>query len=346
MLPSAPRIAVVGSTGAVGVELLGVLAQRSFPAASVRLLASERSAGSTQTFAGESLRVQRLDAAGLGEIDLAFFCATGPLAREFAPIAAAGGAVVIDNSSAFRMDPDVPLVVPEVNPASAHSVGPGRIIANPNCSTIILLTAVNALERALGIERIVVSTYQAVSGAGAPGLDELDRLTAQAAAGAELAPEFFPFPCVYNVFCHESAVDPATGRNVEEQKMAEEARKIWARPDLRITATCVRVAVPRAHCESINLTLRRPATEGQVRDLLAGAPGVRVVDDRIAPRFPMPVDASGGDDVLVGHLRPDDSLPHEGGRYLGWDLFCCGDQLRKGAALNAVQIAELLLTDA
>ncbi|MEZ6317821.1 MAG: aspartate-semialdehyde dehydrogenase [Phycisphaerales bacterium] len=342
-LPKNPRVAIVGSTGAVGVEILRVLEQRAFPLASLHLLASERSAGTTQTFAGRALPVEALSADAFEGIDLALFCASGPIAREFAPIAAGAGAVVVDNSSAYRMDPGVALVVPEANAHAIDALPDQRIIANPNCSTIILVTATDALERAFGIDRIVVSTYQAVSGAGAPGLEELERLIGQAARGETLEPKFFPYPCVHNVFCHESAVDPVTGRNVEEQKMIEEARKIWSRPDLRVTATCVRVPVPRVHCESINLTVRTPATEAEVRSAIGSASGVRVVDDRTSPRFPMPVDTAGGDEVLVGRIRPDDSQPHEGGRYTGWDLFCAGDQLRKGAAQNAVQIAELLL---
>lgn len=339
-LPANPTVAIVGATGAVGVEMLAILAQRGFPAASVRALASERSAGTRLPFGPEELTVEALGPGSFEGIDLAFFCASGAVAREYAPVAVDAGAVVIDNSSAYRMDPAVPLIVPEVN---AHAIGDAGLIANPNCSTIILVTALDAIERAVGIERIVVSTYQAVSGAGAPGLEELERLTAQAAAGAELAPEFFPFPCVHNVFCHETPTDPATGRNVEEQKMIEEARKIWSRPDLKVAPTCVRVPVPRAHAESVNVTLRASATEADLRAALADAAGVRIVDDRATPRFPMPVDASGGDDVLVGRLRPDDSQPSDGPAFIGWELFCCGDQLRKGAALNAVQIAERML---
>ncbi|MEQ8769615.1 MAG: aspartate-semialdehyde dehydrogenase [Phycisphaerales bacterium] len=339
-LPSNPTVAIVGATGAVGVELLGSIEQRAFPAASVRALASARSAGMKLPFAGDELTVEELGPGSFEGIDVALFCASGAVSREHAQNALDAGAVVIDNSSAFRMDPAVPLVVPEVN---AEAIGDATLIANPNCSTIIMVTAVNAIERAFGIERVCVATYQAVSGAGAPGLEELERLTAQAAAGAELAPEFFPFPCVHNVFCHESPTDPVTGRNVEEQKLIDESRKIWNRPDLRATATCVRVPVPRAHAEAVNLTLREAVTEPAFRAALDGAPGVRIVDDRASPRFPMPVDASGGDDVLVGRIRPDESQGRTGDAFVGWDLFCCGDQLRKGAALNALQIAELLL---
>lgn len=338
-------VAVVGATGAVGRELLLVLAQRGFPAGRVVALASARSAGSVisiDTPTGPvAYDVEELTPGAFQGVDVAFFCASSDVARELAPAAVEAGALVVDNSSAFRMDPAVPLVVPEVN---AHAIGPNdRLLANPNCSTIIMVTGLEPLRATFGIERIVVSTYQAVSGAGAPGLEEMDRLLADAAAGRPIEPRFFPEPCVGNVFVHETEVDPATGRNVEETKMVEEARKIWSLPTLGVFPTCVRVPVARAHSESIHAALTKPASVEQIREAIGAGRGVRVVDDRNTRKFPTPLAASDGDLVLAGHVRVagDDGGPAERGRTV--ELFLCGDQLRKGAALNAVQVAEAAL---
>jgi aspartate-semialdehyde dehydrogenase len=255
---------------------------------------------------------------------------------------------VIDNSSAFRLDPSVPLVVPEVNPGDLGGVrrGPG-IIANPNCSTIIMLLAVNPLREAFGVDRVAACTYQAVSGAGAAAMDELASQARAVLDGGRPEPRVFHEPCAFNVFSHNSAVHPETGRNVEEQKMIDESRKMWGDAAVRITATCVRVPVMRTHAEALNVTLKRPANEREVRAALAAAPGVEVMDDRAANRFPTSIKASGRDEVLVGRIRIDETQPVETVRgeraAVGWELFVAGDQLRKGAALNAVQIAELLL---
>lgn len=342
-----PTIAVVGATGVVGREFLAILGERRLAFGRLRLFASGRSAGRTLTFDGRDVAVEELRPGSLAGVDVALFSAGGAVSREFAPGAARGGCLVIDNSSAFRMDPSVPLVVPEVN---ADELTPYRglsrpgIIANPNCSTIIMVAVAHPLREAFGLERIVVSTYQAVSGAGAAAMRELEEQTRAVLAGRSPAPGVFHEPCAFNLFSHNSAVDPATGRNVEEQKMIDEARKIWRDESVRIAPTCVRVPVMRAHAEAITLTLKRPANEAEVRLSLAGAPGLVLVDDRAANRFPTPLAAAGRDEVLVGRVRPDDTQARDGERFIGWHLFVCGDQLRKGAALNAVQIAEHVLS--
>ncbi len=346
-------IAVVGATGAVGREFLSVLEQRRFPHRRVRLLASERSAGSSLPFAGQSLRVEALGERSFEGVGVALFSAGSGPSKQFGPVAVKAGALVVDNSSAFRMDPSIPLVVPEVNPEAVRSLHrPGAtpvagIIANPNCSTIIMLVAVNPLRKSFGVERVVVSTYQAASGAGAAAMQELRDQAADVLAGRPARPVIFKEPYAFNLFSHNSALDPATGRNLEEQKMVDESRKIWNDPNVRITATCIRVPVMRAHAESINVTLKEPATERQVRGALTGAPGLEILDDRAANAFPTPLKASGKDAVLVGRIRPDESQETFGSgpeaRHKGFNLFVCGDQLRKGAALNAVQIAELLI---
>jgi aspartate-semialdehyde dehydrogenase len=289
-------------------------------------------------FAGKSLAVEELTAERFDGVDLALFSAGGEISRAFAPLAVESGAVVIDNSSAFRMDADVPLVVPEINGAVLDDLaGPG-IIANPNCSTIIALMAVTPLHRAAGVERMVVSTYQAASGAGAAWMAELEQQAHDFAAGRTLTTAVTGRPYLFNCFSHDSAIGP-DGYNKEEAKLLHETRKIWDDDDVRITATCVRVPVLRAHCESINITFRGELSEAEAREALIHAPGVRIVDDREANRFPEPIDATGTDDVLVGRIRADMSQPS--GK--GLDLFVAGDQLRKGAALNAIQIAERIM---
>jgi aspartate-semialdehyde dehydrogenase len=351
---TSPSIAIVGATGAVGREFLDILEQRRFPHGELRLLASARSAGSTLPYRGERHSVHELTDRSFEGIDIALFSAGGSISRQFGPVAVRAGAVVVDNSSAFRMDPAVPLVIPEVNPEAMEPFLSGArrpgIIANPNCSTVILLMAATPLHRALGIERMVVSTYQAVSGAGAAAMQELEDLTRDVLAGRPAHARIFSEPCAFNVFSHNSAVNAATGQNVEEEKMVLETRKIWNEPEaggVRISATCIRVPTMRAHAESVNITLTRLATEANVRRILAAAPGVRVVDDREKNDFPTPLKAAGGDDTLVGRIRPDLSqdVCGEGDdrTYRGFNLFVCADQLRKGAALNAVQIAEMLV---
>ncbi len=330
------RVAIVGATGAVGREFLRVLAEHSFPVDDLRLLASPRSEGRKIEFEGTELVVEELSTAAFERVDFAFFSAGAAISREFAPAARHAGAVVIDNSSAFRMDEDVPLVVPEVNPRAVrwHK----GVIANPNCSTIILVVALWPLHRVTPIRRAVVATYQAVSGAGARALAELEEQTRAVLAGEPARPEIFPVPCAFNVFSHNSPLG-SDGYNLEERKMILETQKIFADDTIRVAPTCMRVPVLRAHTEALTLEFADSMPEVEARVLLGQAPGVRVVDDRERNHFPTPLDATGRDEVLVGRIRQDPSVPD----LRGVQLVCSGDQLRKGAALNAVQIAELLL---
>jgi len=319
----------------VGTEFLHVLERHDFPIASLRLLASERSEGKRIRFAGEDLVVQRLTENAFEGVQIAFFSAGASRSRQFAPAAVRAGAVVIDNSSAFRMDPQVPLVVPEINIDDAqHHQG---IIANPNCSTIIMLMAVAPLHRRWRAKRVVVSTYQAASGAGAQAMQELLDQTAAVLEGKEVTPRVLPHQIAFNLFSHNSAVNEY-GYNEEEWKMIHESRKILHEPGLAITATCVRVPVLRAHSESINIEFaeRRPSVD-EARQALAECPGVKLVDDRERNHFPMPIEATDREEVLVGRIREDVSNP------MAMDLFVSGDQLLKGAALNAVQIAEAMI---
>lgn len=331
----AGHVAVVGATGAVGQEFMRVLEQRNFPYEKITFLASARSAGKPITFKGKQHTVQELTRDSFKGVDLALFSAGGSISKEFAPIAAAAGAVVVDNSSAFRMDPGTPLVVPEVNPEDAKNHK--GIIANPNCSTIIMVVPVFPLHKVNPVKRMVVSTYQAASGAGYQAMLELEQQAREVLENKPVTRKVLPHQIAFNLFSHNSKVGE-NGYNEEEMKMVKETRKMFHTDDIQITATCVRVPVLRAHSESINLTFSRPITEQEVRDILSKAPGVRIVDDRVKNYFPMPIEASDGDDVFVGRIRQDISQPD--GR--GIDLFISGDQLRKGAALNAVQIAELL----
>ena len=326
--------AILGATGAVGLEFLRILEQRRTPIGRLRLLASARSAGKTLPFRGEQLPIEPVGPDAFKGIDIGLFSAGASVSREWAPVAVKAGARVVDNSSAFRMEPGIPLVIPEINP---QAIGNAPILANPNCSTIIMNMVVWPLHRVRRVQRIVVSTYQAASGAGQQAMLELQDHSRDVLDGKAVSPKVLPHRLAFNLFCHNSAVG-ADGYNVEESKMILETRKIFNEPDLLITATCVRVPVLRAHSESINLTFEQPIDESLVRDLLAAAPGVRIVDDRKSNYFPMPIDASGRDDCLVGRIRRELSQPD--GR--GIELFVCGDQLRKGAALNAVQIAELI----
>ena len=329
------HLAIVGATGAVGRELCELLAERKTEFRRLSLLASSRSAGREMSVGPTCFAVDHLTEHSFQGVDYAIFSAGAPRSRDFAPIARKAGTVVIDNSSAFRMDPHVPLVIPEINPQDL--AGHQGLIANPNCSTIIMNMVVWPLHRVCPVRRIVVSTYQAASGAGATAMEELRTQTAEVLLGRPAVPAVFPHVIAFNLFSHDSAVG-SDGYNGEERKMIDETRRIFHAPSLAITATCVRVPVMRAHSESVNLTFERPITPEEVRGILAEAPGVRIVDDRQRGRFPMPVDASRHDDCLVGRIRRDVSQP-EG---TGIDLFVCGDQLRKGAALNALQILEVL----
>jgi aspartate-semialdehyde dehydrogenase len=332
-----PVVAIAGATGAVGVELMACLEQRKFPLSELRLLASARSAGKTMKFRGTDVAVRELTDESLAGVDIALFSAGGAQSKRFAPAAVKAGAIVVDNSSAFRMDPNTPLVVPEIN-AGALAKHSG-IIANPNCVAIVAATPLWPIHQKSRIKRIVMSTYQAASGAGAAAMEELSESTRAFLEGRPFTPKVLPHPYAFNVFSHNTKVDPETGYNEEETKVMQETRKIFGEPDLRVTATCVRVPVLRAHCIALNIELENALTPAEARAILSAAPGVRVVDDLDKNYFPMPVDASGGDDVLVGRIRKDVSDPS--GKTLS--LFVAGDQLRKGAALNAVQIAERLL---
>ena len=328
------NVAIAGATGAVGAEFLRLLEERDFPLGDLRLLASARSVGKVIPFRGVALPVEELTPDSFAGVDIAFFSAGGGRSREFAQAAVQSGSVVIDNSSAFRMEPTVPLVVPEVNgeDALAHR----GIIANPNCSTIILLMALAPLHRLSPVRRVVVSTYQAASGAGAAAIRELEEQTRATLTGQPVAKEIFPHQIAFNLFSHNTPIDE-TGYNEEERKMVNETRKILHLPDLALTATCVRVPIPRAHSESVNIEFAARPTIEAARAALSAFPGVVVVDDRAGNTFPMPLDASGRDEVLVGRLRPDMSHPN------ALDLFVCGDQILKGAALNGYQIAEFLI---
>lgn len=329
------HLAVVGATGAVGREVCFLLQERCTSFDRLSLLASSRSAGTKISVNGHALTVRELTDQSFGGVDYAIFSAGGERSKHFAPLAVQSGTVVIDNSSAFRMDPDTPLIVPEINPGDVKKHR--GIIANPNCSTIIMVMAVWPLHRVNPVQRIVVSTYQSASGAGAAAMEELRIQTADHLAGRKVIPRVFPHPIAFNLFSHNTPIGP-DGYNTEERKMIEETRKIFHAPSIAIAPTCIRVPVLRAHSESINLTFDRPITPQEVRSILSNTPGVQVVDDVEAGRFPMPVDASSRDNILVGRIRQDVSQPD--GR--GIELFACGDQLRKGAALNAIQILELL----
>jgi aspartate-semialdehyde dehydrogenase len=333
-LGHAYRVAILGATGAVGTELLQLLESRNFPLKELRLLASERSAGQGIEFQGEKLTVAAVSEASLFGVDFVLASAGGAISQRWAPVAAAAGAIVIDNSSAFRLDPQVPLIVPEVNPeAINHHQG---IIANPNCTTILMTLAVWPLHQIQPVQRIVAATYQSASGAGARAMAEVLAQSQAILSGRPPVTEIFPYPLAFNLFPHNSEMN-SQGYCAEEMKMVQETRKIFAAPELRLTATCVRVPVLRAHSEAINLEFKQPFPVEQARQILSQAPGVKLVEDWQANYFPMPIDASGQDDVLVGRIRQD--ISHD----CGLELWLCGDQIRKGAALNAVQIAELLV---
>ncbi|KGM34421.1 aspartate-semialdehyde dehydrogenase [Inquilinus limosus MP06] len=331
-----PVIAIVGATGAVGVELLRCLEARRFPAGSVRLLASARSVGRSLPFRGRDLAVEELTEASFAGIDIALFSAGAGISRRFAPAAVAAGAVVVDNSSAFRMRPEVPLVVPEVNAATL--AGHAGIIANPNCVAAIMTVALAPLHRAHPLRRVSAATYQSASGAGAAAMEELRQSTAANLRGEAFAPKVLPHPYAFNLFSHNADVDPDSGYNGEELKAIAESRRILGAPELPIGITCIRVPVLRAHSIALTVEFDSVVSPEEARSLLAVAPGLRLVDDRAANHFPMPSEASGRDEVLVGRIRTD--LGDPTGRSLS--LFVSGDQLLKGAALNAIQILEHL----
>ena len=328
------RVAILGATGAVGTELLELLESRHFPLADLKLLASPRSAGTTLEFRGETLTVEAVEAHSFDGVDIVLASAGGSISKAWAKAAITAGAVMIDNSSAFRMDANVPLIVPEVNPQAAASHQ--GLIANPNCTTILMSVAVYPLHKVQPIQRIVASTYQSASGAGARAMEEVKTQAQAILNGQPPKPDLFPYPLAFNLFPHNSPLNEQ-GYCEEEMKMVNETRKIFGVDDLRITATCVRVPVLRAHSESINLEFESPFDVAKAREILSAAPGVKLVEDWQANYFPMPIDASGKDEVLVGRIRQDISNPN------GLELWLCGDQIRKGAALNAIQIAELLI---
>lgn len=324
---------MLGATGAVGQELLALLEERRFPVAQLLPLASPRSAGQELSWQGESLTVQPVQAGCFTGVDLVLASAGGSVSRAWAPEAVAAGAVLIDNSSAFRLDPDVPLVVPEVNPEAAFRHR--GVIANPNCTTILLTVALAPLAARRPIRRVVISTYQSASGAGARAMEELRQLSRTVLDGGEPVSSVLPHSLAFNLFLHNSPLEPS-GYCEEELKMLHETRKIMELPDLRLSATCVRVPVLRAHSEAVNIEFSEPFPVEEARALLAVAPGVELIEDFGANRFPMPTDVTGRDPVAVGRIRQDLSEPN------ALELWLCGDQIRKGAALNAIQIAELL----
>lgn len=333
----AKNVAIVGVTGVVGQEMLNCLEKRNFPIGELRVMASSRSAGKKITFKGEELTIIEATTDAFEGIDIALMAVESDQSKEFSPAAVKAGAIVVDNSSAYRMDPECPLVVPEVNPQDAKNA-PKGIIANPNCSTIIMNVPVFPLHQKNPVKRIIVSTYQAASGAGRPAMDELEITTKQWAKGEQIEPKVFPYQLAMNLFCHNSPIEE-NGYNQEEMKMVNETKKIFGSNDIQVTATCVRIPVMRAHCESINIEFTNPITEKEVYDILESAPGVKIIDDRKTNRSPQPMDADGNDEIFVGHIRSDVSQPNGN----GIEMFVSGDQILKGAALNAVQVAELLL---
>ncbi len=333
----APSIAIVGATGAVGVELLRCIESRGLQVSEIRLLASARSAGRTMAFNGETLTVATLDEHSFDGVDIALFSAGSGISKLYADVAVKAGAIVVDNSSAFRMDDAVPLVVPEVNLGALE--GHAGVIANPNCVAAIVTIALAPLHREQAIRRLTIATYQAASGAGAAAMEELRESTAAYLRGEAYEPRVLPHPYAFNLFSHNAEMDAESLHNGEELKVVAETRKILGTPDLNIGITCIRVPVLRTHAMAISVEFDVPMTPARARELLAAAPGLRVVDDPARNYYPMPTDAMGQDDVLVGRIRRD--LGDPTGRTLA--LFVVGDQLLKGAALNAVQIAERLI---
>ena len=328
------RVGVIGATGAVGKELVEVLHKRRFPVTELRLFASTRSAGTQQKTPFGAVTIEEYSLEAARSLDLALLAVSGDFAKAHARALAAAGVAVVDNSSALRLEDDVPLVVPEVN---AGAIGGGRLIANPNCTTAILVVALEPLRQAFGLRRVIVSTYQAASGAGAEGMAELERETRRVLLeGGPAGHEVFAHPLAFNVIPQIDSFQP-NGYTREEMKVAWESRKIMGLPDLLISCTAVRVPTIRAHAEAVTIETERPVTPKAARAVLAKAPGVVLVDDPAGQRYPMPLTASGQDDVEAGRIRANPVFGD-----CGLDFFLCGDQLLKGAALNAVQIAERL----
>jgi len=329
------NVAIAGATGAVGQEMLKILGERDFPINRLRLLASERSTGKTVSFKGKTFKIEQLKKDSFQDIDIALFSAGASRSREFAPSAVASGAVVIDNSSAFRMDDDVPLVVPEVNPKDAF--GHNGIIANPNCTTIVMIMALKPLYDYSRIKRIIVSSYQAASGAGLKAMNELSEQAISWAEGKKIAVDKFPYQLLFNVIPQVDVFMP-NHYTKEEMKMVNETRKMLHDSEIKISATCVRVPVFRAHSEAVTVEFEDKITPDKAEELINGFPGIKVVDDIDKARYPMPLFADGKDECEVGRIRQDIN----GENWLS--MWVVGDQIRKGAALNAVQIAELLIS--
>lgn len=326
------NVAILGATGAVGKEFLSILEQRKFPIQNLTLLSSKRSAGKKIRFKGKTLTVREAGPDSFKGIDLVLSSAGGSVSRALAPHAVRAGALVVDNTSAFRMDPEVPLVVPEINPEDIRKHK--GIIANPNCSTIIMIVPLFPLHQASKIRRIIAATYQAASGAGAVAMQELEDQARQVLAGKKAVKKIFPHQIAFNLFSHNSAIKDG-GYCEEEIKMVRETKKIFHNDNVQVVATTVRVPVFRAHSEALFVEFEKPMTAANAKAILSRAPGVKVIDDREKNYFPMPLEAEGKDEILVGRFREDATVKN------GLALFVAGDQLRKGAALNAVQIAEI-----
>ena len=335
------RVAIMGATGAVGLEFINILEQRGFPCASIKFLASERSKGRKLLFRGRMIEVEVLSKESFKDVDLVLASAGGEISKVFAPIAVESGAVIVDNTSYFRMQPDVPLVVPEVN---AHAIEKHKgIISNPNCSTIQMVVVLNPIQKKIGIKRVVVSTYQSVSGKGLKAIYELCEQTKKILSGdTDLPIKQFPHQIAFNCLPHiDSFLDSGAekGYTKEEIKMVNETKKIMEAPEIAITATTVRVPVIKSHSESVNIQLKRKASPEEIREILSNAPGVIVVDNPSKNEYPMPIYAEGRDETFVGRIRQDISLPDG----TGIDMWIVSDNIRKGAALNAIQIAEILI---
>lgn len=336
MRKQAYSVAVAGATGAVGLEMIKTLEQRKFPVGTLKLLASERSEGKELKFNGKPMRVERLTKESFKGMDIALFSAGASRSLEFGPAAAASGAVVVDNSSAFRMDPEIPLVVPEVNPHAIAQYRKRGIIANPNCSTIQMVVALKPIHDAVRIKRIVVSTYQSVSGTGLKAIDELLMQTKAILNSRDIPRKVYPHQIAFNCLPHiDSFLE--NGYTKEEMKMVNETRKIMEDPTIRVTATTVRVPVLYSHSESVNIETERKITVQEVKNLLSGAPGVVVIDNPSLAEYPLAIYAAGRDETFVGRIREDESIPN------GINMWVVSDNIRKGAALNAVQIAEILV---
>ena len=332
-MPGKYHVAIVGATGAVGIELLRVMERREFPVADLRLLASPRSAGRELEFRGRKIAVEMLGQDSFRGVDLAFFSAGAGTAKQFAPVARRAGAVVIDNSSAFRMEDDVPLIIPEINPEDVRTHR--GLIANPNCTTAVALMGLFPLHRAFGLRRVFASSYQAVSGSGARAIDELRQQIEASTTGSDMVAEVYPHPIAFNVLPQvDSFLE--SGYTKEEMKMQNEGRKIMHLPNFFASVTCVRVPVYRAHSVALSAEFERPVSVDSAREVLSQAPGLDLVDEPLSNQYPMPLAVAGKDNCQVGRLRVDCALHN------GLALWVVGDQLLKGAALNAVQIAELL----